>query len=69
MKITVNNEIQNYDESVSLTKLLAKNNVENPDMVAVQVNGEFVNKDDFASVNLAENDVVDFLFFMGGGSI
>ncbi|VAX26629.1 hypothetical protein MNBD_IGNAVI01-1858 [hydrothermal vent metagenome] len=67
MKIIVNNEIQEYSGTINLTDLLVKNNIENPDMVAVQLNGEFVQIEEFSSTNLKDNDIIDFLFFMGGG--
>jgi sulfur carrier protein len=38
-------------------------------MVSVQLNGEFVSRDDYESVSLKEDDEVDFLYFMGGGGI
>jgi sulfur carrier protein len=41
--------------------------VENPDYVTVTVNDEFVEHDDFEKTTLKENDVVEFLYFMGGG--
>ena len=42
--------------------------VENPDYVTVTVNDEFVESTDFATTALKENDVVEFLYFMGGGA-
>ena len=36
-------------------------------MVSVQVNEEFVDREDFATLQLNEGDTVDFLYFMGGG--
>jgi sulfur carrier protein len=41
--------------------------VEQPDMVSVQLNGEFVDRPSYASTQLKERDEVDFLYFMGGG--
>jgi sulfur carrier protein len=37
-------------------------------MVSVQVNGEFVGRDDFSTFLVNNGDEVDFLYFMGGGS-
>lgn len=36
-------------------------------MVSVQVNEEFVEREDFDTLQLNEGDSVDFLYFMGGG--
>ena len=52
---------------LSIADLLVLNKVENPDMVAVQLNGEFVERSAYGSTKLGENDAVDFLYFMGGG--
>jgi sulfur carrier protein len=54
-------------ESLSVADLLTLNKVENPAMVAVQLNGEFVDRAAYASTEIHENDEVDFLYFMGGG--
>ncbi len=42
--------------------------MENPDYVTVTVNDEFVESTDFATTALKENDVIEFLYFMGGGA-
>ena len=55
-------------EKISIEELLKKNDVQNPEMVSVQLNGEFVDRADYAKVTLEENNEVDFLYFMGGGS-
>jgi sulfur carrier protein len=70
MNIKVNGKEQILDEnSVSVSELLVINNVEMPDMVSVQLNGEFVKKENFAATPLKENDEIDFLYFMGGGEL
>ncbi len=69
MKIKVNNKERLIDGvAVSITELLKKENVENPQMVSVQLNGEFVDKDKFDALKLKDNDEIEFLYFMGGGS-
>ncbi len=67
MQIKVNGEIQQVSEQINLTQLLNDNQVDNPDMVSVQVNGEFIAKEDYASTILSNGVEVDFLYFMGGG--
>ena len=54
--------------NISLKNLLLQNGVESIEMVSVQLNGTFVAKDQLALTYVKENDEVDFLFFMGGGS-
>lgn len=69
MQITVNGEANELPETgVNLSRLLELRQVESPEMVAVQLNGEFVDIQSYASTFLKAGDDVDFLYFMGGGS-
>ena len=67
-KIIVNGEAQEVQLPVSLTELIKKNDVQQPEMVSVQVNDDFVDRDEWDKVSIKEGDAVDFLYFMGGGS-
>lgn len=69
MIIKVNGEQKSYEEILTVTELLKVEDVEMPDMVSVQLNGEFLERNNFSDVKLKDNDEVDFLYFMGGGSI
>jgi len=66
-KITVNGEVQEVQPGISLTELIKQNNVEQPEMVSVQVNDDFVDRTEWDSLEIKEGDTVDFLYFMGGG--
>lgn len=69
MQITVNGEANELPGvEVNLAKLLEIRRVQSPEMVAVQLNGEFVNMESYASTFLKSGDDVEFLYFMGGGS-
>lgn len=67
MKITVSGEIKEYDEGITVQKLIELENVETPEYVTVSVNEEFLGSGTFESHTLKEGDVVEFLYFMGGG--
>ena len=67
-KIIVNGEAQEVQLPVTLTELIRKNDVQQPEMVSVQVNDDFVDRDECDGVTIKEGDAVDFLYFMGGGS-
>ena len=67
-KIVVNGENQEVKLPISVSELIKQNNVAQPEMVSVQVNEEFVDREDFDTTILNEDDSVDFLYFMGGGS-
>ena len=66
-KITVNGELQEVNLPLSLTELIKQNNVEQPEMVSVQVNDDFVDRTEWDDIQIKEGDSVDFLYFMGGG--
>lgn len=68
MKLTINGETKEIKEGISLPELLVIENVEQPDMVSVQLNDEFVRQDEHKNVVLKEGDEINFLYFMGGGA-
>ena len=67
-KITVNGEAQEVQLPLSLTELIKQNDVQQPEMVSVQVNDDFVDRTEWDGIEIKEGDNVDFLYFMGGGS-
>ena len=66
-KIVVNGENQDVQLPLTVAGLIKLNNVLQPEMLSVQVNEEFVDRAEFDTLQLKENDSVDFLYFMGGG--
>ena len=69
MKLKVNGKEQAFNKaSLSIAQLLTACKVSQPDMVSVQLNGEFVNKENYQATKVKEGDEVDFLYFMGGGT-
>jgi sulfur carrier protein len=68
MEIKVNGMPQVIEEGeIDVYRLLELNEVRTPEMVAVQLNGQFVNQAAYAETRLKSNDEVEFLYFMGGG--
>lgn len=68
MKITVAGEAKEVRDGLTIAELIKQENVENPDYVTVSVNDEFAESESFSSRELHDGDVVEFLYFMGGGS-
>ena len=68
-KIYVNGDAQQVSLPLNVTALIKQLLIESPEMVSVQVNEEFAERDDWDSIQLKEGDKVDFLYFMGGGAI
>ena len=67
--ITVNGDKQEVALPITVSELIELNKVAEPEMVSVQVNEEFVEREDFGTKNLNDGDSVDFLYYMGGGAI
>ncbi len=55
------------DLALTIAELLKISGVESPDMVSVQLNGEFIDRQDYGNKPVTDGDEVDFLYFMGGG--
>ena len=68
MNIIVAGTKKEVAEGLTIAQLIVDEKVENPDYVTVTVNEDFVDQDQFATTALKENDSVEFLYFMGGGS-
>ena len=66
-KIYVNGDAQEVNLPLNVSELILQNNVQQPEMVSVQVNEEFAEREDWEKIQLKEGDKVDFLYFMGGG--
>ena len=67
MTITVAGNKKEYEEGLTVAALIEKEDVENAEYVTVTLNDDFVEKDNFKTTVLKEGDVVEFLYFMGGG--
>ena len=67
--ITVNGDKQEVALPITVSELIKQNNVAQPDMVSVQINEEFVEREDYDTTTLSDGDAVDFLYFMGGGAM
>jgi sulfur carrier protein len=67
MQIEINGEATEISGEITVTALLAEHDVEQPDMVSVELNGEILNRSDFDTTTVKAADKVEFLYFMGGG--
>ena len=68
-KIYVNGEVQEVNLPLNVTALIKQLLVENPEMVSEQVNEEVAERDEWDKLQIQEGDKVDFLYFMGGGTL
>ena len=67
-KIYVNGDAQEVKLPLNVSELIKELKVVTPEMVSVQVNEEFAEREDWENLQIKEGDKVDFLYFMGGGA-
>jgi sulfur carrier protein len=69
MKVTINGKetslTVNPDRSVE--SLLEELDVSQRLYVTVELNGAIIDRPDYVTTPIAEGDVIEFLYFMGGG--
>lgn len=68
MKIKVNGNEVVLEQGTTIKALLSEQKVEMQDYVTVQLNDEIVPREDFESISVKDGDVIEFLYFMGGGA-
>lgn len=67
MTITVAGNKKEYEEGLNIKQLIDKEQIDNPEYVTVTLNDDFLQKENFETTILKEGDIVEFLYFMGGG--
>ena len=67
MIITVSGEKKEYNDGLTVKQLIEAEEVQSPLYVTVTVNDNFVKSDEFETALIKDGDVVEFLYFMGGG--
>ena len=63
MTITVAGNKKEYEDGLKL-----KEDIESPKYVTVTINDEFISKADVPETEVKDGDVVEFLYYMGGGA-
>jgi sulfur carrier protein len=71
MNLTVNGKPANIPEEtpVSVAQLLEALKVAQRDYVTVELNGDILDRGDFEAATVKDGDTVEFLYFMGGGTL
>ena len=67
MTITVAGNKKEVADNLTVAQLIIDENVETPEYVTVTINDEFVKSGTFEETTLKDGDVVEFLYFKGGG--
>ena len=68
MFLQVAGEKKEYEDGITVAKLIELENVETPQYVTVTLNDEFLQSGTFEQTVLKDSDSVEFLYFMGGGA-
>ncbi len=66
MDITINGQNETF-ENGTISDLLKAKNVQMPEMVSVEYNGEILDREKFGTTQVKSGDAIEFLYFMGGG--
>lgn len=69
MKLTVNGNPALIEgrETLSISEALVVLKVDQPEYVTVELNGEVLERENFAASAVRDGDSLEFLYFMGGG--
>lgn len=65
MKVKINGKEEDIKETTILDLLKSKK-VE-PEMVSVELNSKILDKKEYQETTIKEGDMIEFLYFMGGG--
>lgn len=68
INIFVSGDRRTVAGDTTIEKLLIAEKVEMPEYVSVSVNEQFIAKEEFSYFVLRDGDVVEFLYYMGGGA-
>jgi sulfur carrier protein len=67
MKLTVSGEVKEFKDGITLAELVVEEKVQTPEYVTASVNDELLSAREFENITLKDGDVLEFLYFMGGG--
>ena len=67
MILTVAGEQKEFNDGLTVSQLIEAQS-EDALYVTVSINDDFVSRDEHDSIVLKDGDVVEFLYFMGGGA-
>ncbi len=68
MNLVVNGKNTDITDSLTVSELLTKEDVKMPQMVSVELNGQILKRSEFETTKLKDDDKVEFLYYMGGGT-
>ena len=69
MNLLVNGKNTDITDPLTVSELLAREDVKMPQMVSVELNGQILKRSAFETTTLKDDDKVEFLYYMGGGGV
>ncbi len=66
MKIIVNGEEKDV-AATTVTGLLSELKIRSPEQVAIELNGDILDRNAYEQTAVKEGDQLEFIYFMGGG--
>jgi len=66
IEIKINGKEEKLESEMTVLALLKRKNIR-PEVVTVELNEKIIDRKDYLSTFLKEGDVLEFVFFMGGG--
>ncbi|MHC4204696.1 MAG: sulfur carrier protein ThiS [Planctomycetota bacterium] len=69
MNLVVNGKTIDMADGLTVCGLLVEEDVKMPEMVSVELNGQILRRSEFEATTLKDDDKVEFLYYMGGGSV
>lgn len=67
MTIVLNGKETSFEEDITIQELLEQGYVEMQEYVTVQVNEDIISRDDYRTYVMKDKDIVECLYYMGGG--
>ena len=64
--VKINGENKNIPQGISILKLLEQHKIKH-DRVVIELNKKIINKENYSSTCLQENDNLEIVTFVGGG--
>ena len=65
MRLKINGKFEEFEKG-TVRDLLISKKIE-PQMVSVELNSKILDRNEFEKSSLKEGDMIEFLFYMGGG--
>ena len=69
MNLVVNGKTIDTADGLTVSELLVKEDVKMPEMVSIELNEKILKRSEFETTKLKDEDKVEFLYYMGGGSV